>query len=79
MQNKTRKDRRWLSLCVSVSARVCVCVREFSVLVELLSSRRRLLTSPLVAALMRSFTGGEKREKRRRSLLEKGGVDEIIT
>lgn len=49
------------------------------VLAELLSSLRRLLSSPLVAALMRSFTGGEKREKRRRSLLEMGGVDEIIT
>ena len=49
------------------------------VLAELLSSLRRLLSSPLVAALMRSFTGGEKREKRRGSLLEKGGVDEIIT
>lgn len=44
MQNKTRKDRRWLSLCVSVSACVCVCenkrerVRGFGVLLELLSS-----------------------------------------
>lgn len=28
---------------------------------------------------MRSVTGGSKRDKRRRSLLEQGGVDEIIT
>lgn len=81
MQNKTRKDRR--CLCVSMCA--CVNIRArgigFGVSVEaLLSSlRRRLLSSPLVAALMRSFTGGEKRETRRGSLLEKGGVDEIIT
>lgn len=78
MRNKTRRDRRWLSLCVCVWAYVCEnkSERGFGVLVELLSSLWALLSSPLVAALMRSFTGGEKRG---RSLLEKGGVDEIIT
>lgn len=68
---------------------VRLCVRErlrgnkrekasASVLVKLLSSPWRLLSS-VVAAAMRSVTGGSKRDKRRRSLLEQGGVDEIIT
>lgn len=71
-------------LCVCVCACVQVWEREgeregLVFLVELLSSLWRLLSSPLVAALMRSFIGSEQREMRRRSLLEKGDVDEIIT
>lgn len=64
--------------CLSLS--VCVCVTETVWCfggAPLISVKAFIVS--LVAALMRSFTGGEKREKRRRSLLEKGGVDEIIT
>lgn len=82
MQNKTREERRWLSLCVCVFEHACVKIQE--------KERGRVWCfseAPLIFAkafIVSSGRGADeelyrRQEERRRSLLERGGVDEIIT